>query len=97
MVLTKWTRTKNMGSKPNVLAELWVDLQSMNLPLARISGKDVNVNTFLMAMHFLKRYQAEKERSLLFKTNVQYARDWAWFFVGKVAALQPAKILWHDH
>jgi hypothetical protein len=49
----------------NVLAELWVDLQSTNLPLARISGKDVNVNMFLMAMHFLKCYQTEKERSLL--------------------------------
>jgi hypothetical protein len=40
--------------------------------------------------------QAQKERSLLFKTNVRYARDWAWFFVGKVAALQPAKIVWPD-
>jgi hypothetical protein len=85
------------GSKPNVLAELWVDLQSTNLPLAQISGKDVNVNMFLMAMHFHKRYQTEKEWSLLFKTNVCYARDWAWFFVGKVAALQPAKIVWPDH
>jgi hypothetical protein len=84
------------GSRPIVYAQIWEDLQTTRIRKARIDG-NVCVNSFLMAIHFLKRYPTEEVLSGLFKFCERTVRKWVWYYVSKIKALKKAKIVWPTH
>jgi hypothetical protein len=59
----KYSRFKSwFGSQPVVYAQIWEDLLTTDIAEARILPKD-DLDYFLMALHFLKGYDTEGERS----------------------------------
>ena len=86
------------GASHVVVAQIWEDLQITNIPQARLLPKDrKRISYFLMAMHFLKRYNVESERALDYGLSEDTVRKWSWFFVEKIQALKANKIKWPDH
>jgi hypothetical protein len=81
----------HFGSNPVVYAQIWEDLQTTDLPEARITD-DATVDLFLTGIHFLKIYPTENERSGLFKLCTTTARKWGWYFSLKVQALKGKKV-----
>ncbi len=79
------------GSSPRVVALIWEDLQTTQVDNAHVVPKDRKVKFFLMALHHLKRYPTEYERERLFDMNIGWSRDWCWFFVEKIQALNISK------
>ena len=79
----------HFGSDPVVYAQIWEDLQMTENPEARISEK-ATADAFLQAIHFLRR--TEGERSGTFKMCKTTAREWGWYFAGKVQALKQEKV-----
>jgi hypothetical protein len=84
----------HFGSKPSVIAQIWEDLQTVQVGEARVLPEDLHMNFFLMAMHHLKRYPTELEREPLFDIDCTKGRDWVWFFVEKIQQLKKVKIVW---
>jgi len=82
----------HFGSNPIVYAQIWEDLQTTEIPEANISSSKPCIDSFLMAMHLLKRYPTEDEQEGIFKICDKTARKWAWFYVQKVQALKKAKV-----
>ena len=44
----------HFGASPAVMAQMWEDLQTTTIASARVSSGELDVNSFLMAMHYLK-------------------------------------------
>jgi hypothetical protein len=88
----KYSRFKSwFGSQPVVYAQIWEDLLTTDIAEARILPKD-DLDYFLMALHFLKGYDTEGERSGNFQLNEKTLRKWTWYFVEKMAALKALKV-----
>ena len=60
-------------SNPVVYAQIWEDLQQM--PEALEDTWKMDPDSFLMALHFLKRYPTEHEQSGIFKICEKTARS----------------------
>lgn len=91
--LTNMNRFKTFyGSLSIVYACIWEDLQTTEIPEARIDNNKMDVTRFLMAIHFLRIYPTETERSGLFKICEKSAREWGCYFVEKIAALKEEKV-----
>lgn len=84
----------HFGANPHVIAQLWEDLVTTNVPKARVDPKKNPIKQFFVALHFLKRYQTEIERNSTWKVSKNTLRQWTWFYVGKIRALKPEKIRW---
>jgi hypothetical protein len=57
------------GSNPNVIAQIWNDIQpSMDRPVGRVAGNKER-RYFLMAHYFLKCYMTESQMAILFKCD----------------------------
>ena len=82
----------HFGSLPVVYAQIWEDLQTTDIPEARIDARKDCVDSFLMAIHFLKCYPKEGERAAIFKICKKTARKWGWYFAEKVQALKVEKV-----
>ena len=82
------------GADPHVIAQIWEDLITTDLPQARVDPKKRPLAQFFVALHFLKRYQTEIEKNTTWKKSKNTLRDWTWFFVGKIRALKALKIRW---
>ena len=80
------------GSNPIVYAQIWEDLQTTEIPEARIDKKTMDLNYFLMWLRFLKRYPTECELAGTFKICEKTARTWAWFYAQKIQALKGQKV-----
>jgi hypothetical protein len=61
-------------SNPIAYAQIWEDLQTTMIPKARIDGK-VCVESFLMAILFLKIYPTDPPRFGLTKINLHTVMD----------------------
>ncbi len=81
----------HFGSNPIVYAQIWEDLQTTMIPKARIDGK-MCVESFLMAILFLKIYPTEEVLSGLFKICDTSVRKWVWYYVTKIQALKKEKV-----
>jgi hypothetical protein len=81
----------HFGSMQVVYAQIWKDLQTTRIPEARIAGK-VCVDSFLMAIHFLKIYSTEEVLSGLFKICERSVRKWVWYYVIKIQAHKKEKV-----
>jgi hypothetical protein len=73
---------------------VYEDLQRTQIADAKVSGKELQVRFFLMALHTLKVYPTEAQREATFHYSPSYARKWVWFYVEKVASLKAEKIVW---
>ena len=80
------------GSTPVVCAQIWEDLQTTEIPEARVERKHLDLKYFLCAMNFLFRYETDEELSGKFTRCSKSLRNWKWFYVGKVAALKGKKV-----
>ena len=80
------------GSNPNVYAAIFEDLQTTQIPEARVDPKVLCIDAFLMSLHFLKCYPTENQRSGLFKICEKTARKWGWFYCKKIQALKQEKV-----
>jgi hypothetical protein len=83
------------GSNPTVLSIIWSDLQKTTNPEAFVPEHKRKLNYYLMAHHFLKQYPTESERKAAYNKDVKRThtqRDWVWYFVDRICALQQEKI-----
>lgn len=80
------------GAEARVYAQIWEDLQTTNIPAANIGSVKPDIESFLMAVNFLKEYPTEKQRSGLRNYCETTARNWAWYYTKKVQALKGAKV-----
>jgi hypothetical protein len=86
----------HFGSNPDVIADIWEDLQTTEIEDARVPPESLNLQYFLMANHFLKRYPTEVEREAQFDISPKWGRDKCWYYVEKVQALKAQKITWPE-
>ena len=84
------------GGNPHVIAQIWEDLQTTDIAEAKLGSgtKFRSVENFLMALHFLKRYDTESERESRWQFSDRYLRDTGWYYVQKIQALKAYKIVW---
>jgi len=80
------------GSKPIVCAEIFNDLQTTAVVAARIAGREVDVECFLMGIYFLNVYPLEDNKSGTFKCCVPTSRKWCWLYSSKIQALKAEKV-----
>lgn len=79
------------GANPVVVATIWEDLQTTNIPRARITV--LKFEAFLEALNFLYRYKRESEREAQFDKSPKTIRKWSWYYLMKVQALKASKIV----
>ena len=82
----------HFGSTPYVCTLIWEDLQTTEIPEARVEKKDLNIQHFLMSMHFLKLYPKEYEQELTFNVSEKYGREKTWMWVEKIRGLKAEKL-----
>lgn len=80
------------GSNPVVYAEIFEDLQTTQIAEAWVDSDMLCVDSFLMALHFLKCYPTENQLSGLFQICEKSTRKWAWFYAKKIQALKTQKV-----
>ena len=85
---------KFYGSTPEVYKQIFHDLQTTEIDKARVDPEDICLDSFLMAINFLKLYETETVRAAIFDICENTARKWAWFYVKKIQALKKEKIIW---
>lgn len=83
---------ENYGSHPSVYAAIFNDLQTTDVAEARITGKEVSLDYFLMAIHYLKCNGTEGQRAGPFRVCKETLRTWSWFYIQKIQALKKAKV-----
>jgi len=100
MTMRLTTQTKkdrfrgHFGSDPHVAAQIWEDLQTTTIELARVPPSQRNLEHFFWAMHFLKRYPKSIEAEQVWKVSENTYVDYSWYYVEKVRALKGLKLGW---
>jgi DDE superfamily endonuclease len=84
------------GACPVVCCTIWEDLQRTDIPEAKVPVERRNLEYFLHAFHFLRHYETEHERAANTGWCRDTCRDWGWYYVDKIQALQAEKIKWPD-
>lgn len=85
------------GSRPNLVVQVWNNLQTSDDQEVRTEGTVKNFESLLLAMFFLRRYQPELISAGIFKINEKSVRERQWEFVKKISALKHVKIVWPDN
>jgi hypothetical protein len=80
------------GSNPIVYIRILHDLQTTNVPEARINSNEYCLKHFFMAIHWLKSYRNEDQQSGLFGFCNTTCRKYSWFFAEKIQALAAQKV-----
>jgi hypothetical protein len=78
------------GVTPESCSKIFDDLQTTQIPEARISKPDVD--NFLMGLCWLKTYPIEEESAGKFKVVEKTARKHVWKYVNAIAALKGQKV-----
>jgi hypothetical protein len=81
------------GSEPIVYAQIWEDLQTTTNLEACIDMKKADIDSFLLAIFFLKCYEVESLLAGRFKICEKTARAKIWYFVKKIQALKHEKVI----
>lgn len=84
----------NFGGNPQVVLQLWEDLQTTDIQEAYLHEDDRKINMFLMALYHLRKYPTESDRERIFDLSRGWSRDHVWFFLEKIKALKDEKIIW---
>ena len=84
----------NFGFHPLIYAQIWHDLQTTTVKLARIdtSQRGVTLENFLYSLRYFKTYPTEEQMAGPWGYCEKIVRKWAWFFLGKIAALRVEKV-----
>ena len=82
----------HFGSDPRVHAKIWEDLQTTPIRKANIGGAKMSVDSFLMAIYFLKKYPTEQTMAAVFKKGEKTCRKWVWCYMSKIQALKREKV-----
>jgi hypothetical protein len=81
------------GSKPEVCAQIWEDLQGTNIPDARIHMRVADdIKPFLMTLHFFKSYHYSSDLAGAFKCSERTVNTKIWFFAARIQALKGDKV-----
>ena len=90
---TKLDRFKaHYGARPQIYAQLWLDLQNTDIAEARVNPKKEKFYYFMMSVHFLKSYKTRHGLAGTFKVHEDTAADWSWHFVRKIRAMKAEKV-----
>lgn len=81
----------HFGANSVVVAKLWEELQTTNLPRARVMV--LKFDAFLEALNFVYRYKRESEREAQFDKSPKTVRKWSWYYLVKIQALKASKIV----
>lgn len=84
----------HFGVMPHVLAQVWEDLQMQPEFNDMIKPVHRDFEVFLMAVHFLKRYQTEEEREGTWNISIRKLRDTTWQYVELIQKPKSKKIVW---
>jgi hypothetical protein len=84
--------TLKYGSSPIVCAQIWEDLQTTQIPEARVEEQYLDLKYFLAANKWLYRYPIDEEQAAVFGTCSTTVRKWKRFYVQKIAALKGQKV-----
>ena len=84
------------GSSHAAIADLWEDLMMTPIDAARIDLDDDCLETFFVAMFFLKTYSCEHIMAGLYKHSEQAVRGYCRYYCAKVQALKDQVIVWPE-
>jgi hypothetical protein len=79
---------------PVVCAMLWEDLQTTQVPRARVKGSNLQPKLLLMTLHHLKVYPTEKQAEGPWGMTRKTYRKWVKYFKKKIRRLKAEKIVW---
>jgi hypothetical protein len=82
------------GSSHGAIADLWEDLMITPIDQARIDLDDDCLETFFVAMFFLRNYTSEHIMSGLYKHSETAVRGYWRYYCAKVQALKDQVIVW---
>jgi len=82
------------GTSPVVASAVFSDLQTTTVAAAHVEPEQLDLHSFMMALHFLKIYPTDNCKSTTFKGNPKTCRDWCWWYCRKIRALKSEKIVW---
>ena len=81
------------GSSPLVCSAIWEGLiTSTKEDQIPHPPKSATFDKFLFALYFLKEYPTEEKLAGMWHTCEKSARQWVWFFVGRIQALKAKKV-----
>ena len=80
------------GSWPIVYVAMLEDMQTTTIRAAYVHPKDLVLENFLMALHFLYCYPTGKQQEKEFKICANTARKWSWVYARKIQALKQIKV-----
>jgi hypothetical protein len=80
------------GADPHVIAQIWEDLQTTNIVEAKLPPNRRNLQHFLMAVHFLKRYPTQYQLGNLFHVSRDTIHNHYFYYVGLIQGLKKKKI-----
>jgi hypothetical protein len=85
------------GCSPDETAIIWEELQITSDEEARIDVKsEGDLHFLLMTLHFLFVYPTKHRAEGLFDVAINTFYKWTWLYIGKLAALSTAKIVWPE-
>ena len=76
------------------MAEIFEDLQTCDMPEARIDPSKICLDHLLWAVYFLRKYPTELDREAALNRCPNTIQTWSWEYVNKIAALKAIKIVW---
>lgn len=82
------------GSSAKVCTIIWEDLQTTTTVEAQIPTNKLSPRYFLMAMNMVKKYPTEIDREGPWDISKKMGREWVWYYLEKIRALQTQKITW---
>ena len=86
---------KFYGSTEEVVAVIWGELQTTNVPEAKVSdAKEKDLSMFLLACHHAKGYAVLETLAKAFGVCEDTASHWARYYLKKLAVLKEHKIVW---
>jgi hypothetical protein len=81
--------TAHYGADPDVYSSLWNDVRLIVAP-----GEErlLNLDHFLMSLHFLRCYPTAIQQEATFHLSIKTARKYTWFYIKKFAQLKAQKV-----
>jgi DDE superfamily endonuclease len=83
------------GASPQVVARIFEDLQTTNIPSAKIHAANMNdASHLLYTLAFMKSYPTEQQRANKWHLCDRLLRDNGWDMMKRLQALKATKIVW---
>ena len=86
----------HFGASPRVSCVIYNDLQLTDVEDAKLEGNDDNLDMFLKALYFLRKYPKESQMASILQLSARHDRDALWDMVGKIQAMKDVKIVWPE-